>query len=401
MPVKRYDVGDLGPMRMDNGYLRTTGKLTRVGIFDYLRADGSIQKELRPAEEVFKTDSIASFGLVPLTNGHPPEALTSSNTRRWQTGTISEPKQDGDFMVADIQVTDEKTIDDAKAGKSELSNGYLCDFEETPGVHPQFGRYDGIQRNIRGNHVALVPRARGGRDLTIRLDGDDARMIPDGHTPPTPQPGPSPRSDSKMKTIRIDGVDYEVSEPVMQAVSKLQARADGAGEQIETLTAEVSTEKARADKAGEDLEAEKTARADESSDEAIQKRVDARVSLQVEASKILGEKNDAGEEWKLDSMSDAEIQTAVVLKVSPTAQEKLDAGDAAYLHARFDQAVEGHAEAPAKKETRTDGLHGVRHASSVVAPDKDRKDAESARTRMLVENYAQGRKPLTGGVHLG
>ena len=72
MSVKRYDVGNLGPMRMDNGYLRTTGKLTRVGIFDYRRADGSIQKELRLAEEVFRADSLGSFALVPLTNGHPP-----------------------------------------------------------------------------------------------------------------------------------------------------------------------------------------------------------------------------------------------------------------------------------------------------------------------------------------
>ena len=43
-----------------------------------------------------------------------------------------------------------------KDGRSrELSCGYYCDLDETPGEY-EGQRYDARQRNIRGNHLALV-----------------------------------------------------------------------------------------------------------------------------------------------------------------------------------------------------------------------------------------------------
>ncbi len=395
MGVLRYDLGDFEiAKRLDNGYLQTTGRLTRVGVFNYMREDGTVRRELRLPEEVFKADALKSFGLSPLTNKHPPERLDSTNTHRWQVGTISDPRQDGAFVKADIQITHKDAIRAAEDGRRQLSCGYHCDLENTAGVHPEFGRYDAIQRNITGNHVAQVSHARGGSDLTIRLDGDDARMIPDGDNPPRPatQPGPSPRSDS-METIRIDDVDFEGSKQLAQAVTKLQAKADSVDEAIATMKSNFEKEKARADKATEDLETEKKVRTDEGSDEVIQKRVDARVSLQTTAAKILGEKKADGTEWKIDAMDDGELRAAVILKISPQAAEKIDGASEVYVQARFDQAVEGWTE-DKKNETRTDGFEGVRHASRIVTPDEPRNDAEGARLRMISDNFKVGRAPL-------
>lgn len=397
MNVFRYDLGDIeAPIRLDNGYLKTVGRLTRVGVFNYMREDGSIRRELRLPDDVFRADALSSFGLSPLTKEHPPESLTSKNTHRWQVGTVANPRQDGSFVKGDILITNEDAIKAAGDGKRELSCGYHCDLEETAGVHEQYGRYDVIQRNIRGNHVALVSHARGGSDLNIRLDGTDARMVPDGDIAPRQdkQPGPNaPRSDSAMKAIHIDGVDYEGSEQLAQAVTKLQAKSDGTQEKVDGINEKLSQETARADKATEDLETEKKLRTDENNDAAIQKRVNARVGLLMTAAKILGEKKEDGTEWKLDGMTDGDIRKAVIIKVSPKAQEKIDGADEAYIQARFDQAIEGWNDTKTG-EPRSDGFQGVRHASSVVLPDADRKDADSARLRMLARNFKMGRVPL-------
>ncbi len=51
MAVKRFEniVLDRSRMvRLDNGMLRVPARLTRVGVFLYQRADGSIERALRP-----------------------------------------------------------------------------------------------------------------------------------------------------------------------------------------------------------------------------------------------------------------------------------------------------------------------------------------------------------------
>ena len=55
-------------------------------------------------------------------------------------------------------------------GKLEISCGYTCDTEEKPGTHPIWGDYDAIQRNILGNHVAIVDQGRAGT-AKVRMDG--------------------------------------------------------------------------------------------------------------------------------------------------------------------------------------------------------------------------------------
>lgn len=387
----RYDAGEFSsPVKTPNGYLRCDARITKVGVFEYRLGNGKIRRELRLPEEVFKADSLASFDDVPLTNDHPRERLDSRNTRRYQAGTVRDVRRDSEHVAARVLITDDDTIRAAEAGKTQLSCGYTCDLEERPGVTdgiegvPDGLTYDAIQRNIVGNHVAIVDKARAGASASLHLDADDAVMVSMASTNPEPAgPAPGPHRRRPMAKVRIDGVDYEMDETAAQAVSKVLARVDAADEALAAAKKESAEHAARADKALEDLEVEKKARADAGSPDTVRAAVKERVSLETTAAKILGD-----DKLKLDDMSDDEIRRAVVLKVSPAAQEKLDAGDEAYLGARFDAAVESWKVDQDKKPTRSQSVKGAAAAGSV------RVDAAEARRRMIESNHAMGQDPI-------
>lgn len=321
--VRRYDAAELQkPVESLNGWLRCEGFLTRVGVFTYRRADGIIQKEFRPPEEVFHADSLMSFEVVPLTNDHPPSGLLDDeNTKMYQVGTIVAPRQDGDRVRSQILVTDKTTVALMKKGKTQLSMGYVCDLEMSPGEH-NGERYDCIQRNIRGNHVALVDVGRAGPDVRVRVDTSDAAMV-------------ASLADSKgikpMSKIRIDGVEYEVSESAAQAFEKATLAA---AEALKALQAESEKASARADAA--DAEVKKAKEELASAPVKIREQINARVALETEATKVLGAS-------KFDEMSDLDIKRTVAEKVL---ESKFDGKSDAYVEASYDIALKQHEKAP-------------------------------------------------------
>ena len=81
-------------------------------------------------------------------------------------------RKDGEFVAGELLVTDADLIKKLEDGAArELSCGYNCDLDEKPGVTADGLRYDAIQRNIRGNHVAVVPKGRAGPEARVRMDG--------------------------------------------------------------------------------------------------------------------------------------------------------------------------------------------------------------------------------------
>jgi hypothetical protein len=403
--VLRFDRGELAkPERLENGYVRCEGLITRTGVFGYLNRDGSTRRELRLPDEVFNSDSLASFEDVAVTNNHPGVALTSKNTRRFQVGHARNVRPDGSHVAARITLTADDAISDAEGGKRQLSCGYNCDLELSQGVTSGIDgvadgqRYDAIQRNIRGNHLAIVAKGRAGADASLRLDADDRIQIDDNE--------PEPFRKVKTMKIKIDGVDYEIEDgPAFQAVTKVIARVDEANDQITKLSTELATEKARADAAEEKRDEAIKERDDAGSPEKIAEVVKARVGLIEDARQILGDKDKDGKPIKLDGLDDAAIKRAVVIKLSPKAAEKLDAldGDAlnSYLEARYDQAIESFEPPKGKDKSKggNAGLANVRRLSQDTRTDDDpddgnRTDAESARERMLKENRDRGRRPL-------
>ena len=184
--------------------------LTRVGIFEYRRPDGSIRRELRLPEEVFAQESLASYKGKPVILTHEAGMIDSDNVQQEQIGTIlSEGTQDGDNVRAQISIHDARKLD---YGLRELSLGYSLDLEEVPGEW-QGQPYDAIQRNIRVNHLALVEKARAGDSARLNdklhLDGIDTMKPMDAKKAIIKKVNPNIRLDGKDKAY-IDAM-YDIT----------------------------------------------------------------------------------------------------------------------------------------------------------------------------------------------
>lgn len=120
----------------------------------------------RPEDEVFSEATIASFQGMPVTNDHPntEDGVTVDNVRYLQKGDVHNVRRgagdESDLMLADLIIKDQRLIDEILGGKREISCGYTYDLVE------EDGRL--VQRNIRGNHVAVVDAGRAGHRVRIK-----------------------------------------------------------------------------------------------------------------------------------------------------------------------------------------------------------------------------------------
>lgn len=289
----RCDLGTLRkPVRTSTG-LRVDAHITRVGVFEYRNADGSTRFELRDDSEVKSPESLASFAMVPVTDNHPPVRLDAANAPSFARGASGENvRADGDRVAAPLTVFDASLIAKLEAGKVQVSCGYDCDLDETPGVHPRFGRYDAIQRNIRGNHIAIVDVGRAGPDVRVRMDG--AALMIDDH----------PRQDGI--TMDFEKLYKEATERAAAEkarADKAEGERDAAAKRADALEGERDAAVKRADTA-------EKARTDAAGD--VPARVAARVALLSTASTVL---RTDGKPDDLSKMSDREIKVAFVEKV--------------------------------------------------------------------------------------
>jgi len=159
--------------RTPQGGLEVPANLTRTGVLTYRRADGGVQRELRLPDEVFSSASLDTLRGAPLTVGHPG-LVTPETYSKTSVGHVADDvRADNQFVAAKVRVQESKAVKavESKALK-ELSCGYTCDIEVASGEY-QGEKYDAIQRNIRYNHVALLPvgGGRAGSEVALRLDG--------------------------------------------------------------------------------------------------------------------------------------------------------------------------------------------------------------------------------------
>jgi hypothetical protein len=327
-------------VKLDNGWLRAPATLTRVGVFDYAGPNGTVRRELRLPEEVFKADALSSFDLVPLTDDHPGE-LDSKNTHTYSVGSVGKVHADTaeGLVRAELLVTDGNAVTKIESGKQELSCGYFADLDMTPGVwtDPRTGRaerYDCVQRNIRGNHVALVSKGRAGPEARVRLDSADfAVLVSDSSHNNASGVDIPPAKETPQVKITIDGVEVEVSDLAAQLIGKeRKTHADMlSAVQAEAKTAKADGEKhaARADAA----EAQVTKLNDEikTLPEKMKADAAARSQLEGQAREVLGK------DQKFDGKSDDEIRKLVITKLDAAA--KLEGKSPEYVAARFDSAI--------------------------------------------------------------
>jgi hypothetical protein len=121
----------------------------------------------RYAEDVFDPAAVASFEGKDVTAGHPAESVGPANHGAYSKGHVQNVRREGEYLTADLLIKDAALISDIKNGVvREVSCGYLCSYT------PEGDHYR--QEHIRGNHVAVVPRGRAGREVAIQDSAQDA-----------------------------------------------------------------------------------------------------------------------------------------------------------------------------------------------------------------------------------
>jgi uncharacterized protein len=191
----RYDRALIQPdwEKTPEGYLRIGATFARTGLQRYRRQDGTEAVEYRPEEEVSKQDSLLSLANLPVTLEHPPELLTPDTCREYQRGhTGSNVEYRTPFAYGVVTITDADAIKAIEDGDArEVSVGYRVKFDATPGYTPEGERYDGIQREISGNHVAIVRKGRAGPEVRLHMDAacavDPFDPLESNKQPTTPQ----------------------------------------------------------------------------------------------------------------------------------------------------------------------------------------------------------------------
>ena len=260
--VSRYDYGQISKSEIsDEGYLKVWCKAARVGTQLYTRGDGKQCREYRPEEEVAKPESPASFGMKAVTMGHPPVLLDSGNTNVHQIGHAgSQVRFNDGFVEVALLITDKEAISQIQRGDAqEVSSGYRVDFDPTPGVTPSGESYDGVQRNIRINHIAIVKKGRAGSDIRLILDScdrNDAIAVNEN---------PSNSTLIPMAQVQLDGLGLDLpaeAAGVIQSYVKdsdrakadLQSKLDSQEEQIQAVVTENEETLGRLDAALERIE---------------------------------------------------------------------------------------------------------------------------------------------------
>ena len=403
--VNRLDLSRVdasGVVETASGGLRIPARVTRTGVLEYHDTEGNTWGELRPADEVFDEASLSTLKSAPVTQGHPGSLVTPDTWKRLAVGNAGDDvRRDGEFVAVSVCVQDGATLELVRAKELvELSCGYSCDLDETPGTF-EGKPYTRIQRGIRYNHVALGPEGwgRAGSDVRLHLDSNTALSdsVPHSQTIDTVDStaGDSARNQTNradqtgklmtIKNTRKDGEPIEekkcaAEEKPMDSEEMIPkskydadlAAVNAAFEALKTALGDAMTKLAAleaAHKAEETAEGEVT---EEMVPPAVQDSIASkRLALLDTARAVMGSDAD------LAGKGSAEIKRAVVSKAFPSV--KLDAKSSAEtVETLFIAATEQH-RAAAEAANRADAKRADANSKITRTLAPDDKQAEEVK----------------------
>lgn len=191
--------------------------LSKVGVYPYLGKSihPSLDPEktynvLRPEEELANSTTIESFKLIPWIDNHimlgnSDSGMTPPEKKGIQGVIGEEVFYENGILYGNLKLFSESMQDKIEDGVKELSCGYRCRYELSSGVW-NGEQYDAIQRDIRGNHLALVDEGRMGPDVAVldhlnfTFDARDIKM-PD-----------TEKKDDEKKIMSLDEVTSAIGE---------------------------------------------------------------------------------------------------------------------------------------------------------------------------------------------
>lgn len=210
-------------LRTPEGYLICKDvNIGRAGILKYtqdelgLGAGDRIFNVVRTSEENSLPAVRASFEGKPITDGHPEVDVDTSNYQYYAKGHVQNVRNNGDYLVADLFITDDILIDEIMSGKKrDVSCGY-----DTQYIQDDAGKF--YQTNIRGNHLAVVETGRAGS--TVRINDSIDNFLKGVNDMPKNVQSILADFDKKIKTVKtvdefndlIDKTSAEMEEAKQQ-----------------------------------------------------------------------------------------------------------------------------------------------------------------------------------------
>ncbi len=324
---------DGAPRITSDGYMTASVRCARTGCQTYLRSELGLDGPgtvtvYRPESSVFNKDSLSTFAGKPVTINHPSVPVTAENWKDHAAGSVgSEIMRDGEFVRVPIVLMDAAAIKTVQENVArEISMGYESSIKFEDGVAPDGTLYQAVMDGgIRINHLAIVPRARGGDQLRI---GDSANHW--GASPLLNHEGGHDMAD-QLRTVIVDGLSVQTTDQGAQAIDKLTKQLGDAKADTQKLADAHSVALAAKDNEITKLQAAlDDAKAKVLSDAQIDARVKERADL-IATAKTIADADYSGK-------SDAEIRKAVV--VAKFGDAAIAGKPEAYVQARFDLLVE-------------------------------------------------------------
>lgn len=429
------------------GFVTFAARVARIGNQTYLNKDGTIRIDNRPESAVSNKDSLRSFANKPVTLVHPEEkAVLPANFRKTNTVgfTHSDVDYDKGFVRVRITLADEEAIQAILTGSHrQFSAGYLADTKPIPGVW-QGQPYTHQQDNIYVNHIALVPQARGGDLLVPYMDGiclpSHSRTLNDSAESdskelekypvfiqlndakndleiprdkpieiipaPIKTPENNPKNDSiPMSSINIDGSDFAVSETAALAINskikndaaeiaKLQSSVKEAQTKLQEVQTKLDSTQGASIAQVATIEQLNTQIADlqkqindAANPELLQKIINARVSLEKEASGYVAD--------ALTGLSDRDIKLKVIAKIY-NGKVNLDGATDEMVNGAYLAAVAS--TQPNAPTTATKSRQITQDAKNQPVNDADDEDDETIYKRQIEKLKANSTTPLAGSL---
>jgi hypothetical protein len=335
--MKLYDVGEISKREMTpEGFLKVSAKVAKIGMQDYasiefadsdapedVKKNKSIVRLFRSEDEVSDPASLETIESTPVTDGHPKEFVDAKNVKKYQIG-FSKPgvRYENGFVLADLVIQDADVIKRVQSGKDQISLGYNSKIKWQAGTDEHYGPFDGIQTQIRVNHIAIVDSGRAGPE--VRLDDEQ----PEGENMPD-------KTDDKSTDKSVEIVDE-----LKGKVAVLEANLSDAKSEIERLNGAL-------DAATKKIETELN-------DEALDKKVNERMAFIDRARKLYPD-------VKTDGKTEAEIKAAAILHIN----------DSFDLEGKSDEYLNGVFETMSATAKETDGVVKDLKDSADIKPSDD------------------------------
>lgn len=230
--------------------------------------------------------AVATFNNIPLLSIHTPD-FPGDPPREYRVGvTHSNADFDGTYLTNGLSVWDNSAIAGIETEEQEeLSSSYQYVADMTPGTTPNGEVYDGIMREIIGNHVALVETGRAGSDVLV------ADSLP-----------PELKHMSKRKAAAIRAT----LKPLLAADADLEAEVRKA-----LLALDEADKEDKKDKPAEDEETEEEKKEREAKEKAAQDEETEEEKKEREAKEKAA--NDEDDDKKDDKVSKTAMDSAIRL----------------------------------------------------------------------------------------